>query len=60
MSRIDHFTASAMTLAYDKNISIEEAMEELYQETLKLHNEFLNTNTNAIQNAKDNTLGRSV
>ena len=34
MERIDHFTAAALAMAYDKNISIEEAMEILFQETL--------------------------
>ena len=34
MDRIDHFTAAALAMAYDKNISIEEAMEILFQQTL--------------------------
>lgn len=55
MDRIDHFGASALALAYEKNISIEEATEILFAETLKLHNEFLNTHTNAVQIEKDNT-----
>lgn len=55
MDRIDHFGASALSLAYEKNISIEEATEILFAETLKLHNEFLNTHTNAVQIEKDNT-----
>ena len=31
---IDHFTAAALAMAYEKDISIEEAMEILFQETL--------------------------
>ena len=38
---IDHFTSAALALAYSKNISIEEAQEILFQQTLKLHNEFI-------------------
>lgn len=55
MSRVDHFMASALTLAYDKNISIEEAKEALYQETLKLSNEFLNTHPDFVQVKENNT-----
>ena len=55
MSRIDHFTASALALAYEKNISIEEAMEQLYQETLKLHNDFLNTHPDFVQVKENNS-----
>jgi hypothetical protein len=55
VSHIDHFTASALSLAYEKNISIEEAMEALYQETLKLHNEFLNSHPNPLQIEENHT-----
>lgn len=54
MDRIDHFQAIALALAYEKNISIEEAQEILYNQTLELHNEFLRTHTNSIQIEKDN------
>lgn len=55
MSRIDHFTASAMSLANEKNISIEEAQEILYNETLKLHNDFLNTHPDFVQVKENNS-----
>lgn len=55
MKRIDHFTYSALKLAEEQNISFEEAKKILIDNTLKLHNEFLNTNTNAIQIEEDNT-----
>jgi hypothetical protein len=55
VDRIDHFGASALALAYEKNISIEEATEILFEETLKLHNEFLNSHTDTVQVKKNNT-----
>lgn len=55
MSHIDHFMSGALSLAYEKNVSIEEAMEILYEETLKLHNEFLNSHPNFVQIKENNT-----
>ena len=55
MKRIDHFTSAALDLAYEKNISIEEAIEILYQKTIKLHDEFLNSNSNSVQIKKNNS-----
>ena len=55
MKRIDHFTSAALDLAYEKNISIEEAIEILYQKTIKLHDEFLNYNSNSVQIKKNNS-----
>lgn len=49
MDRLDHFGASALALSYEKNISIEEAQEILFQQTLKLYYELLGSNSNPIQ-----------
>ena len=57
MRHIDHFTASAMSLAFEKNITIEEAMEILYKETLEKSNEFFNSHPNFIQ-IKENNASR--
>lgn len=48
MERIDHFQATALAIAFELNISVEEAQEILYKETLKRSNEFFNSDSDTI------------
>lgn len=50
MERIDHFQATALAIAYELDITVEEAQEILYKETLKRYNEFFNSDSNSVQN----------